>query len=31
MNTTPPSFLMIDIDLKDFGSKDKLDRARYHL
>jgi hypothetical protein len=27
INRTPPSFLMIDIDLKDFGSKDKLDRA----
>jgi hypothetical protein len=27
LNRTPPSFLMIDIDLKDFTSKDKLDRA----
>jgi hypothetical protein len=27
INRTPPSFLMIDIDLKDFASKDKLDRA----
>ncbi len=27
INRTPPSFLMIDIDLKDFVSKDKLDRA----
>ena len=27
INRTAPSFLMIDIDLKDFGSKDKLDRA----
>ena len=24
---TSPSFLMIDMDLKDFASKDKLDRA----
>jgi hypothetical protein len=28
INRTPPSFLMIDIDLKDFASKDKLDRAK---
>jgi hypothetical protein len=27
INRTAPSFLMIDIDLKDFVSKDKLDRA----
>jgi hypothetical protein len=27
INRTPLSFLMIDIDLKDFASKDKLDRA----
>ena len=27
INRTSPSFLMIDIDLKDFASKDKLDRA----
>ena len=27
INRTPPSFVMIDIDLKDFASKDKLDRA----
>ena len=27
INRTPPSFLMIDMDLKDFASKDKLDRA----
>jgi hypothetical protein len=27
INRTPPSFLMIDIDLKDFASNDKLDRA----
>src|SRR6476646_91738 len=27
INRTAPSFLMIDIDLKDFASKDKLDRA----
>ena len=27
INRTPPSFLMIDIDVKDFTSKDKLDRA----
>jgi hypothetical protein len=27
INRTPSSFLMIDIDLKDFASKDKLDRA----
>jgi hypothetical protein len=27
INRTAPSFLMIDIDLKDFTSKDKLDRA----
>ena len=27
INRTPPTFLMIDIDLKDFASKDKLDRA----
>ena len=27
INRTPPTFLMIDIDLKDFSSKDKLDRA----
>src|SRR6188472_3137561 len=27
INITAPSFLMIDIDLKDFASKDKLDRA----
>ena len=27
INRTPPSFLMIDIDLKDFASKGKLDRA----
>ena len=27
VNRTAPSFLMIDIDLKDFVSKDKLDRA----
>jgi Primase X len=27
INRTPLSFLMIDIDLKDFVSKDKLDRA----
>ena len=27
INRTPPSFLMIDIDLKDFASKAKLDRA----
>jgi hypothetical protein len=27
INRTAPSFLMIDIDLKDFASKDKFDRA----
>ena len=27
INRTPPTFLMIDTDLKDFVSKDKLDRA----
>jgi hypothetical protein len=27
INRTPPSFLMIDIDLKDFASKDRLDRS----
>jgi hypothetical protein len=27
INRTAPSFLMIDIDLKDFASKDKLERA----
>ena len=27
INRTPPTFLMIDIDLKDFASKDKLHRA----
>ena len=27
INRTAPSFLMIDIDLKDFATKDKLDRA----
>jgi hypothetical protein len=27
INRTPPTFLMIDIDLKDFASKDKLDRV----
>jgi hypothetical protein len=27
INRTPASFLMIDIDLKDFASKDKLDLA----
>jgi hypothetical protein len=27
INRTAPSFLMTDIDLKDFASKDKLDRA----
>jgi Primase X len=27
INRTPPTFLMIDIDLKDFASKDKLDKA----
>ena len=27
INRTAPSFLIIDIDLKDFASKDKLDRA----
>jgi hypothetical protein len=27
INRTSPSFLMIDIDLKDFATKDKLDRA----
>lgn len=27
INRTPPTFLMIDIDLKDFTLKDKLDRA----
>jgi hypothetical protein len=27
INRTPPSFLMIDIDLKDFASNEKLDRA----
>jgi hypothetical protein len=27
INRTPSSFLMIDTDLKDFVSKDKLDRA----
>ncbi len=27
INRTPPSFLMIHIDLKDFASKDKLNRA----
>jgi hypothetical protein len=27
INRTPPTFLMIDIDLKDFTPKDKLDRA----
>ena len=28
INRTAPSFLMIDIDLKDFTSRDKLDRAK---
>ncbi len=27
INRTAPSFLMIDIDLKDFASRDKLDRS----
>jgi hypothetical protein len=27
INRTAPSFLMVDIDLKDFASKEKLDRA----
>jgi hypothetical protein len=27
INRTSPSFLMIDIDLKDFATKDKLDTA----
>lgn len=27
INRTPPSFLMVDIDLKDFAAKDKLDRS----
>jgi hypothetical protein len=27
INRTPPSFLMIDIDLKDFASTEKLDRS----
>ena len=31
INRTAPSFLIIDIDLKDFASKDKLDRAMNRL
>ena len=31
INRTAPSFLMIDLDLKDFASKDKLDRAMHRV